>query len=144
MQVNRGRRNRYWFGRRFELRFTNLEQQLGELYSADDPVRYESFVVRPVGQVTLQVITDEKDNINRIVAEQGLKEMTQGALIRKLCTYTQPNPTRRAIFEYDKLVRSIYTLRNRHLTEEAQAMDALSRPAPTVIHITSADSILSH
>jgi TnpA family transposase len=37
--------------------------------------------------------------------------MTQGTLIRKLCTYTVPNPTRRAIFEFDKLVRSIYTLR---------------------------------
>src|SRR5271165_3547660 len=37
--------------------------------------------------------------------------MTQGTLIRKLCTYTQPNPTRRAIFEFDKMVRSIYTLR---------------------------------
>ena len=37
--------------------------------------------------------------------------MTQGTLIRKLCTYTQPNPTRRAIFEFDKLIRSIYTLR---------------------------------
>ena len=29
----------------------------------------------------------------------------------KLCTYTAPNPTRRAIFEFDKLIRSIYTLR---------------------------------
>lgn len=37
--------------------------------------------------------------------------MTQGTLIRKLCTYTATNPTRRAIFEFDKLVRSIYTLR---------------------------------
>jgi hypothetical protein len=37
--------------------------------------------------------------------------MTQGTLIRKLCTYTAPNPTRRAIFEFDKLTRSIYTLR---------------------------------
>ena len=37
--------------------------------------------------------------------------MTQGTLIRKLCTYTAPNPTRRAIFEFDKLIRSIYTLR---------------------------------
>ena len=45
------------------------------------------------------------------LATLGLKEMTQGTLIRKLCTYTQPNPTRRAIFEFDKLVRSIYTLR---------------------------------
>jgi TnpA family transposase len=35
----------------------------------------------------------------------------QGTLIRKLCTYTTPNPTRRAIFEFGKLVRSIYTLR---------------------------------
>ena len=50
-------------------------------------------------------------NIDRIVATLGLKEMTQGTLIRKLCTYTPPNPTRRAIFEFDKLVRSIYTLR---------------------------------
>ena len=37
--------------------------------------------------------------------------MTQGTLIRKLCTYTAPNRTRRAIFEFDKLIRSIYTLR---------------------------------
>lgn len=37
--------------------------------------------------------------------------MTQGSLIRKLCTYTAPNPTRCAIFEFDRLARSIYTLR---------------------------------
>jgi len=54
---------------------------------------------------------EEKDNIDQIVATLGLKEMTQGTLIRKLCTYTQPNPTRRAIFEFDTLIRSIYTLR---------------------------------
>ena len=54
---------------------------------------------------------DEKGNVDQIVATLGLKEMTQGTLIRKLCTHTQPNPTRRAIFEFDKLIRSIYTLR---------------------------------
>ena len=54
---------------------------------------------------------DEKASIDQIVATLGLKEMTQSTLIRKLCTYTQPNPTRRAIFEFDKLIRSIYTLR---------------------------------
>ncbi|MBC8950056.1 putative resolvase [Xenorhabdus sp. TS4] len=37
--------------------------------------------------------------------------MTQGTLIRKLCTYTTANPTRLAIFEYDRLIRSIYTLK---------------------------------
>src|SRR5207248_2224715 len=50
-------------------------------------------------------------DIDCVVATLGLKEITQGTLIRKLCTYTDTNPTRRAIFEYDRLVRSIYTLR---------------------------------
>ena len=101
----------HWFGLRFEPRFTDLEDQLKELYCADDPAQYENCLIRPVGQIDLSVIVDEKPNIDQIVATLGLKEMTQGTLIRKLCTYTAPNPTRRAIFEFDKLVRSIYTLR---------------------------------
>jgi TnpA family transposase len=100
----------YWFGPRFEPRFTNMEDQLKELYCADDPALYEKYLIRPVGQVDLPVIVDEKPNMDQIVATLGLKEMTQGTLIRKLCTYTTTNPTRRAIFEFDKLVRSIYTL----------------------------------
>ena len=82
-----------------------------ELYCADDPALYEKYLIRPVGQIDRQLIVSEKANIDRIVATLGLKEMTQGTLIRKLCTYTAPNPTRRAIFEFDKLIRSIYTLR---------------------------------
>ncbi len=100
-----------WFGLRFEPRFTDLDGQLKELYCADDPALYEKCLVRPAGQIDLQVIVDEKSNLDQIVATLGLKEITQGALIRKLCTYTAPNPTRRAIFEFDKLARSIYTLR---------------------------------
>jgi TnpA family transposase len=101
----------YWFGRRFEPRFTDLKEQLKQLYCADDPALYENCLIRPVGQIDRRVITDEKANIDQIVATLGLKEMTQGTLIRKLCNYTTPNPTRRAIFEFDKLMRSIYTLR---------------------------------
>jgi TnpA family transposase len=101
----------YWFGLRFEPRFTDLEEQLKQLHCADDPALYEKCLVRPIGQIDTQAIVDEKANIDRIVATLGLKEMTQGTLIRKLCTYTIPNPTRRAIFEFDKLIRSLYTLR---------------------------------
>jgi TnpA family transposase len=100
-----------WFGLRFEPRFTDLKAQLKQLYCADDPSLYDKCLIRPVGQIDRQVIEKEKVNIDQIVATLGLKEMTQGTLIRKLCTYTQPNPTRRAIFEFDKLVRSVYTLR---------------------------------
>ncbi len=37
--------------------------------------------------------------------------MKQSTLIKKLCTYTSGNPTRKALFEYDKLIRSIQTLK---------------------------------
>ena len=101
----------YCFGPRFEPRFTAMDKQLTELYCADDPALYEKYLIRPIGQVDLPAIVDENQNMNQIVATLGLKEMTQGSLIRKLCTYTTTNPTRRAIFEFDKLIRSIYTLR---------------------------------
>ena len=100
----------HWFGPRYALRFTNLDDQLTELACADDPALYENCLIRPAGQIDLQAITYEKANMDRIVAMLGLKEITQGTLIRKLCTYGDANPTRRAIFEYDKLVRSLYTL----------------------------------
>jgi len=101
----------HWFGLCFEPRYTNLDKQLKDLHCLNDPSLYEKCQVRPVGQIDRKAIVDEKANIDRIVATLGLKELTQGTLIRKLCTYTQPNPTRRAIFEFDKLIRSIYTLR---------------------------------
>jgi hypothetical protein len=101
----------HWFGGRFAPRFTDLDEQLSELYCAEDAGLYQDFLVRPAGQIDVQAILDEQANIDRIVATLGQKEMTQGTLIRKLCTYSDANPTRRAIFDYDMLVRSIYTLR---------------------------------
>ena len=101
----------HWFEGRFEPRFTNVNDAFREIYCTDDPARYEKFLMRPAGQIDLQSIVAEKSNMDRIVATLALKEMTQGTLIRKLCTYSESNPTRRAIFEFDRLIRSIYTLR---------------------------------
>jgi len=97
-----------WFGPRYEPRFTDLDKQLGEIYCAGDPARYAHCLIKPAGQIDLKSVADEKANIDRIVATLGLKEMTQGTLVRKLCTY-DADPTRRAIFEFDRLVRSAYT-----------------------------------
>lgn len=99
------------FGLRFEPRLTRLHEQIQQIYCAGDPARYEKFLIQPTGQIDLQAVINEKSNIDQIVATLGLKEMSQGTLIRKLCTYTQPNPTRYALFEFDKLIRSTYTLR---------------------------------
>lgn len=100
-----------WFGLRFEPRFTSPGDMLKALYCADDPARYKNGLIQPAGQINQQVIINEKPNLDQIVATLGLKEITQGALIRKLCTYTAENPTRQALFEFDKLIRSLYILR---------------------------------
>ncbi|HAV0157147.1 TPA: Tn3 family transposase [Salmonella enterica] len=101
----------HWFGLRFEPRFTSTEDMLKELYCAGDPERYKKCLIQPAGQINQQVIIDEKPHLDQIVATLGMKEITQGALIRKLCTYSAENPTRKALFEFDKLIRSLYILR---------------------------------
>ena len=99
----------HWFGRRYEPRLTDLDKQIREIYCAGDPAQYAHCLIKPAGQIDLKSFADEKANIDRIVATLGLKEMTQGTLVRKLCTY-DADPTRKAIFDYDRLVRSAYTL----------------------------------
>ena len=101
----------HWFGMKFEPRFTNLKTQLKHIHGVGDPAQYENYLIAPNGQIDTSSIVNEKDNINHIIATLSLKEINQSSLIRKLCTYSPANPTRKAIFECDKLTRSIYTLR---------------------------------
>ena len=100
----------HWFGLKFAPRFTSLQTQLPHLYCASDIAQYDSYLLSPAGQIDRCMIAAEKENIDRIIATLGLKEMSQSTLIRKLCALPQTNPTRKAVFEFDKLVRSIYTL----------------------------------
>ena len=65
----------HWFGPRFEPRFTDLEAQLKELHSAEDTSLYEKFLIRPVGQVDLPAIVNEKASIDQIVATLGLESV---------------------------------------------------------------------
>ena len=101
----------HWFGMNLAPRFTNLHAQLKHLYGGVGEDAYVDFLIQPVGQIDRNLITSEKANMDQIAATLGLKEMTQSVLMRKICTLSGHNRTRKAIFEYDKLVRTIYTLR---------------------------------
>lgn len=110
-----------WFGGSLCPRFTNLQTQVKHLYCGDNPDQYKGYLIHPVGQIDRQLIEEEWPNIKPIIVALGIKEMTQSTLIKKLCTYTTDNRTRKAIFEYDKLIRSIYTmkyLQNRKLQRD--------------------------
>jgi len=53
----------HWFGLRFEPRFTDLDKQLGEIHCAGGPALYEHCLVKPAGQIDLQAIVNEKENM---------------------------------------------------------------------------------
>lgn len=101
----------HWFGMDLAPRFTHLQTQLNHLCCGCDPEEYANFLILPAAQIDYELIVSERDNIDRIVATLGLKEMSQSTLVRKLCTLSGHHRTRKAIFEFDKLIRSIYTLR---------------------------------
>ena len=99
------------FGGELRPRFTNLKSELKNIYGAKDSASYINFLVQPINAIDAQLIIDEKDNIDRIIATLALKEMSQSTLIKKLCALSLNNKTRKAFFEYNKLIRSIYTLK---------------------------------
>jgi TnpA family transposase len=99
-----------WFDIDFRPRFSDLKDQLKHLYCGDKLSNYEKFKVKPVGEINKDLIIEEWPKIKQIIATLANKEMTQSNLIKKLCKYKQTR-TLKAIFEYDKLIRSIYTLK---------------------------------
>jgi TnpA family transposase len=101
----------HWFGGELRPRFTNLKKELNNAFCGKDPENYQRFLVQPVGQINRQLILDEKKNIDQVVATLALKEMSQSTLVRKLCALSPQNNTRKAIFEFNRLTRSIYILK---------------------------------
>jgi TnpA family transposase len=101
----------HWFGMNLAPRFTNLHAQLKHLYRGPGQEGYADFLIQSVGQIDRQLIAAEKSNLDHIAATLGLKEMSQSVLVRKICTLSGHHRTRKALFEYDKLIRTIYTLR---------------------------------
>jgi TnpA family transposase len=101
----------HWFGAELRPRFTNLKKEITTVSAPQDPSHYQKFLIQPAGQINRTLIEEEGDNIDRVIATLALKEISQSTLIKKLCSLSHRNRTRKAIFEFDKIIRSIYTLK---------------------------------
>jgi TnpA family transposase len=101
----------YCFKTDYYLRFTNLKEQLKNLYCCDDLANYSDYWIKPVGKINLDLIEEQWDPyIERIIVTLAQKETTQSIIMKKLCTHMQTR-TLKAIYEYDKLIRTRYTLK---------------------------------
>lgn len=101
----------HWFGAELRPRFTNLKKELSNVYCGEELENYRGFLTQPSGQIDRDLIISEKENINQVIATLALKEMSQSTFVRKLCALSPQNNTRKAVFEFNKLIRSIYTLK---------------------------------
>jgi TnpA family transposase len=101
----------YWFDIQFNPRFTNLAAEIKKVSSTKDSDEYANFLIKPTDRIDIDLIRSEWNNIRKIMVTLAQKETTQHILMKKLCTYSYSNKTRKALFEFDKLVRSIYTLK---------------------------------
>lgn len=100
-----------WFGKKLHARFCSVQRQVPHLYcSKVSEHRDKSAFILPAGQIDRHLIEEEWQNILPIIQAVGVKEMSQSTLVRKLCM-TKNSRTRRAMLEYDKLIRSIATLK---------------------------------
>jgi TnpA family transposase len=98
-------------GRDFAPCFKKINNKETMISGFEKPAKYKDFFLRPSYRIKPNLIIDDWDNVKRILASLALKNTTQSVLIRKLCSTPKKNKTKEALWEYDKIIRSIYLLR---------------------------------
>jgi TnpA family transposase len=98
------------FGYQFAPRYKDIRDKVQtSLYGFKHPSQYDG-LIKPTRKVNDELITDEWENIQRIMVSLALKTTTQSIIVGKLSSYARKNKTRRALWEYDGIIRSLFLL----------------------------------
>jgi TnpA family transposase len=101
----------HFFGYQFAPRYKDLYDKVRTaLYGFKHPSRYRGLVLRPIRKIQRRLIETEWENIQRILLSLALKTTTQFIIVGKLSAYARKNRTKRALWEYDNIMRSLYLL----------------------------------
>ncbi|MBF0554918.1 MAG: Tn3 family transposase, partial [Nitrospirae bacterium] len=100
------------FGYRFAPRYGDIfEKVTKSLYGFKHPSQYDQgWLIKPVRKIITNLILDEEENIKRIMLSLAIKTTTQSIIIGKLSAHTRKNKTKRALWEYDNIITSLYLL----------------------------------
>ena len=98
------------FGYQFAPRYKNLNSDTKDIYGFHDPSFYENDIVKPIRKINKQLIIQEWPNSQRILVSLALKYTTQSTIIRKLSSHLRKNKTKKAMWEFDNIIKSIYIL----------------------------------
>lgn len=100
------------FGYQFAPRYRDIFDKVKEaLYGFKHPRQYDNdWMLKPVRKLNPELVVEEWDNIQRIMVSLALKTTTQHIIVSKLSAFARKNKTRRALWEYDNMIRSLYLL----------------------------------
>lgn len=102
----------HFFGYQFAPRYRDIYDKVSQgLYGFKHPSQYDSdWLLRPIRKAREKLIIEEWENMQRIIVSLALKTTTQSIIIGKLSAYARKNKTKRALWEYDNIIRSLYLL----------------------------------
>jgi len=116
------------FGYQFAPRYKQLDSEHREIYGFRHPQFYKGLLIKPVRKINKDLIIVEEDNIKRIVVSLALKSTTQSTIVRKLSSYERKNRTKKALWELDNVIKSLYILNYiDDLTKRQGVQKALNR-----------------
>jgi len=99
------------FGYQFAPRYRDFYDKVRTtLYGFKAPQQYTTGVLRPIRKINTSLIIEDWEQIQRILVSLALKTTTQSIIVGKLSAYARKNQTRRALWEYDNIIRSLYLL----------------------------------
>lgn len=101
----------HFFGYQFAPRYKDIYGTVSRsLYGFQHPSHYGDMLIKPVRKINTDLIAEEWENIQRIVLSLALKSTTQSIIVGKLSAYARKNKTKRALWEYDNIIKSLYFL----------------------------------
>ena len=99
------------FGYQFAPRYRDLQTKVREaLYGFKHPTQYGDVLLKPLRKINPHLIVEEWEQMQRIFVSLARKTTTQSIIVGKLSAYARKNKTRRALWEYDNIIHSLYLL----------------------------------
>ena len=98
------------FAHEFAPRYRDIGSKTETIYGFKYPKHYDGFLIKPTQKANEGLIIKEWPNIQRILVSLGLKTTTQSIIVGKLSSYERKNRTKKAMWELDNILRSIYIL----------------------------------
>ncbi|MCP4420292.1 MAG: Tn3 family transposase, partial [Chloroflexi bacterium] len=100
------------FGYQFAPRYKDIYDKVRTgLYGFKHPSQYDDkLLLKPIRKVQKPLVISEWDNMVRIFLSLALKTTTQSIIVSKLSSYARKNRTKRALWEFDNILRSLYLL----------------------------------